>query len=335
MKEIGCLMNDQRHNDTLRAHTEELTVDFINVGFGDSILIRQSWGEGCSFTALVDGGDQASEDLVKYPQRIKTIEHLKNENIKEIDLLILTHFHRDHITESLDIINAIPIKKVWLNYRIPESFLGQRLQTEPATEKVDSFNIFNRIITELTRRDVEIKVINQAESSKIGPMTITALVPAQAVFTQLGKDIENIYLTTDAAERYQSVIAVDRGLNKTCLALKLKYQGWAFLLPADLPAAFWPGCQADLNANVIKAPHHGDIQALSLELLSRTSPEYVVISADNQGTYGFPSPETADLVAGFNRDIKTLYTDVMPGVNRANTKFVRFRMGNGTVSVTY
>jgi beta-lactamase superfamily II metal-dependent hydrolase len=328
-------MNDQRHNDGLRANAEELTVDFINVGFGDSILIRQSWGEGRSFTALVDGGDQASDYHVKYPQRIKTIDHLKNENITGIDLLILTHFHRDHIADSLEIITAFPIKKVWLNYRIPESFLGQRLQTEPATDKVDSFNIFNRIITELTRRGVAIKVINQAESRKIGPMTIKALVPAPAVFTQLGKDIENIYLTTDAAERYQNVTAVDSGLNKTCLALKLEYQGWACLLPADLPAAFWPDCQADLNANVLKAPHHGDIQALSLELLSRTSPEYVVISADNQGTYGFPSPETVDFIARSNQDIKILYTDVMPEANRANTKFVRFRIGNGAVSVTY
>jgi beta-lactamase superfamily II metal-dependent hydrolase len=335
MKEIGYLMNDQGHNDALRSNAEELTVDFINVGFGDSILIRQAWGEGCSFTALVDGGDQSSEDRVNHPQRIRTIEHLKNENIKAIDLLILTHFHRDHIADSLEIINTFPIKKVWLNCCIPESFLGQHLPTEPATNKVDSFNIFNRIITELTRRDVKIEVINQAESRKIGPMTIKALVPAPAVLTQLGKDIENIYLTTDVAERYQNVTAVDRDLNKTCLALKLEYQGWACLLTADLPTDFWPSCQADLGVNVLKAPHHGDIHSLSLELLKRTNPEYVVISADNQGTYGYPSPETDDLIVRFNPYIKILYTDVMPGVNRANTRFVRFRMENGTVSVTY
>jgi beta-lactamase superfamily II metal-dependent hydrolase len=327
-------MNDQRHNEALRANAEELTVDFINVGFGDSILIRQSWGEGCSFTALVDGGDQAPEDRVKHPQRLKTIDHLKNEKIKAIDLLILTHFHRDHIADSLEIINVFPIKKVWLNYRIPESFLGRRLQTEPATDKIDSINIFNRIIHELTRRGVAIKVIKQAESRKIGLLTLTTLVPAPAVFTKLDKDIKNIYLTADAAARYQNVIAVDCGLNQTCLALKLEYQGRAFLLPADLPAAFWPGCQADLSANILKAPHHGDLHSLSLELLSRTNPEYVVISADNQGTYGFPSPGTADWIARFNQGIKILYTDVMPGVNRANPRFVRFRIGNGTLSVT-
>jgi beta-lactamase superfamily II metal-dependent hydrolase len=328
-------MNDSQCADALlQVGGKELTIDFLNVGFGDSILIQQSWGGG-SFTALVDGGEQMPEYYVNHPQRIKTVEHLKNENIRGIDLLILTHFHRDHSAAVLEIIEKFPVKKVWLNYCLPECFWGRQLKSEPATDKVDSFNIFNRIITELTGCGIAIDVINQTQKRKIGLMTIDALVPAPSVLAKLGKDVENIYLTTDAAERYQSIVEVDSYLNASCLVIKLEYQGWTCLLTADMTIDFWPACKDDLKADILKAPHHGDIHSLSEELLSRTNPEYVVISADNQGTYGFPSPESPDLLAGFNKNIRIYYTDVMPGVDRVNPKFIRFRIENGAISVTY
>lgn len=329
-------MNGSRRNNAqLRANGEELTVDFLNVGFGDSILIRLAWGEDQSFTVLVDSGDQIPEYQQKHPQRIKTVEHLKNENVQGVDLFVLTHFHRDHIADSLEIISQFPVKKVWLDYCLPERFLDRRLTTAPDTDMIDSFNIFNRLITELIRRGVAIELINQAVNRKIGPLTIKTLVPAETILTQLNRDLERIYLTADPVERYRYVAAVDSGLNRTCLALKLEYKDWAFLLPADLPVEFWPGCQADLKANVLKAPHHGDIHSLSEELLARTNPEYVVISVDNQGLKGFPSPESHELITGFNRNIRIFYTDVMPGIYRVNPRFVRFRIGEGTMNVTY
>ena len=59
----------------------QLTVDFLNVGQGDAILIRSPEGK----TALVDAGP--SRDVAAL---------LKSRNVSALDLLVLSHHHADH-----------------------------------------------------------------------------------------------------------------------------------------------------------------------------------------------------------------------------------------------
>lgn len=71
----------------------KLIVDFIDVGQGDSILIRQ--GE---HTMLIDGGTSAcKDDLLMF---------LKDENIDSFDYIIGTHPHEDHIGSLDDVVNT-------------------------------------------------------------------------------------------------------------------------------------------------------------------------------------------------------------------------------------
>ena len=316
-------------------NTAELLVDFINVGFGDSILIRQLGADDARFTMLVDTGELAPEFFANQPRRIKTIEHLKNENVTAIDLLVLTHFHRDHSAAALEIIQSIPIKEVWLDYFLPKSFQALRLETEPATAKVDHLNSFNQIITELEQRRVPIRVVTQSASKEVGALVIRAFPPETQVLAKLAEDIELIYTTGAAMEKYQTIIAVDAYLNKTCLLLHLEYQGFKLLLPADLTPDFWEHCQDDLNSHIIKAPHHGDLNSFSKELLAKTNPDYIVISVDNEALNNFPSPGIENFIKAYNPKIKVLYTDVMPGVVRENPQFVRFRIGVDGIAISY
>ncbi|WP_165227253.1 ComEC/Rec2 family competence protein [Aquisphaera insulae] len=59
-----------------------LIVDFLDVGQGDSILIRSPEGK----VALIDAG----------PTRDATAAHLKSRGIDSVDIAILTHHHLDH-----------------------------------------------------------------------------------------------------------------------------------------------------------------------------------------------------------------------------------------------
>ena len=68
-----------------------MTLDFINVGYGDAILIRSG-----SFTMLVDCGDWTVGDGGPDSQRISAADFLRQEGIDTLDLLVLTHLHRDH-----------------------------------------------------------------------------------------------------------------------------------------------------------------------------------------------------------------------------------------------
>ena len=70
-------------------HKEEiygdgLTVHFIDVGQGDSILLMSDDGN-----VLIDAGPNSAEEALS--------AYLKSVNVKKIDYLILTHPHEDHI----------------------------------------------------------------------------------------------------------------------------------------------------------------------------------------------------------------------------------------------
>ena len=74
--------------------SESVRVTFLDVGQADAILIRSSEGQ----TALVDAG------------RSSPVPALKELGVKEIDLLVATHPHADHIGGMADVINSIPVR---------------------------------------------------------------------------------------------------------------------------------------------------------------------------------------------------------------------------------
>ena len=78
-----------------------LVLDFINVGNGDSTLIRDMENGVQRFAALVDCGhdslirDDHSAELDPRSQRIYAGDFLKKQGVTHLDMVVLTHFHRD------------------------------------------------------------------------------------------------------------------------------------------------------------------------------------------------------------------------------------------------
>ena len=79
---------------------DHLTVHYIDVGQGDSILVTCG-GE----YMLIDAGETDSGNTV--------IHYLNNLGIDRIDLVVATHAHSDHIGEMDDVLNAIPADEIW------------------------------------------------------------------------------------------------------------------------------------------------------------------------------------------------------------------------------
>jgi len=76
---------------------EWLRLDFIDVGQGDAILVTSSTGE----TLLVDSGGRSQEKRI--------LSFLRDRGIANLDYVIATHPHEDHIGAMAAIIRAFPI----------------------------------------------------------------------------------------------------------------------------------------------------------------------------------------------------------------------------------
>ena len=99
-----------------------LVLDFINVGNGDSILIQELEEGRRRFAMLVDcGHDNLIRDDHPAPpdprsKRIYAGDFLKKQGIRRLDILLCTHFHRDHIGGLGRVLEAVEVDQMLTTY---------------------------------------------------------------------------------------------------------------------------------------------------------------------------------------------------------------------------
>ena len=102
-----------------------LVLDFINVGNGDSILIREMEGARQTFAMLVDCGHDSLERDDHPPvedvrsRRIYAGDFLKKHGVAHLDVLLLTHFHRDHVGGLGRVLEAATVGELLTPYAPP------------------------------------------------------------------------------------------------------------------------------------------------------------------------------------------------------------------------
>ncbi|MEZ5334351.1 MAG: MBL fold metallo-hydrolase [Methanolobus sp.] len=75
-----------------------MTVHFIDVGQGDSILIQVN-----GKNMLIDAGEQKAGDRV--------VSYLKDNDVEELDVIVATHAHADHIGGMVNVLNNFKVKR--------------------------------------------------------------------------------------------------------------------------------------------------------------------------------------------------------------------------------
>ena len=80
----------------------DVAVHFIDIGQGDAELIFLPGGK----TLLIDAGDNGQEN--------RLLSHLRNAGVSQIDYLVGTHPHADHIGGMREVIDAFPIGKIFM-----------------------------------------------------------------------------------------------------------------------------------------------------------------------------------------------------------------------------
>ncbi|MFJ7973390.1 MBL fold metallo-hydrolase [Psychrobacillus sp. NPDC096389] len=100
---FGCTLDTQNGSQETKVNTssnanKEMSVHFIDVGQGDSILIQSPEGK----KMLIDGGKkEKGKDVVTY---------LRQQGIEKLDYVVATHPDADHIGGLLAVLNSISIK---------------------------------------------------------------------------------------------------------------------------------------------------------------------------------------------------------------------------------
>ncbi|HEX6625554.1 MAG TPA: ComEC/Rec2 family competence protein, partial [Pyrinomonadaceae bacterium] len=232
------------------ASGKELQVRVLDVGQADSILIQAPSGK----TVLVDAGEPGDGKRI--------LEALKKYGAAQIDLLVATHAHADHIGAADEVIKGATVGRVLYS-------------GVPNTTK--NYQDFLKAIDE---KKLELIKAAPGQTFDLGDgVVLTVLAPSEPLFT---KD----ELRSGGNEP-----------NANSVVMRLDYGDFSMLLTGDAEAQTEERLMrqgANVAADVLKVGHHGSKYATSENFVKRGQFKAALVSAGLDNRYGHPSQDALD-----------------------------------------
>ncbi len=231
---------------------KNLTLTFIDVGHGDSILIEFPKGK----KMLIDGGG-LHEDRFDIGKNV-IAPFLWKKKIRRIDFLVLTHPDPDHLKGLRFIASHFSIGQFWENGGRTDSESFRQLEETLLREKIERHSL-NETSSPQVVRGVEISFLNPpAERPSHGSLPAPSLLNNSSLVMMIQFKNIRILLAGDI-ERETEYRMVREG---------------------------YP-----LNADILKIPHHGSSSSSTLHLLERVNPSYAILSVGERNIGRLPHPE--------------------------------------------
>jgi beta-lactamase superfamily II metal-dependent hydrolase len=231
-----------------------LDVHFLDVGQGDCILIRTPDARGI----LVDAGDESTADEV--------VRYLKDQGVNQIDLLVITHPHGDHIGGLPAVLEAFGVS------RVLDAGHAHGSQT------------YRSVLSTIEARRIDYKLASDFRNPPVCEgVTFEVLWPPP----EYGPE-------------------GDEGLNDGSIVLRVKYGGVAVLLAGDIQSDAEGKLLAsgqDLRSAILKVAHHGSDSSTSNEFVQAVTPAYAVISVGADNPYGHPSKTILERLAAIGATV--------------------------------
>ena len=222
---------------------KEMDVVFMDVGQGDATIVRLPNEK----TILIDGGQRFGNRDYGASVVIPVLNHL---NIKQIDWMIMSHPHSDHIGGLISIIEVMKIDSVY------DSYLD--MDTWTYTSLMDS----------LASRSVGIRR------------------PSPGEVIELDKDLSMLIFAPDSATVSKShindasiVFKLVYGETSFLFTGDMESNGEASLLHFD----------SQLDVDVLKVGHHGSKTSTTDPFIKLVSPELTVVSVGYKNKFRHPS----------------------------------------------
>lgn len=232
-----------------------------NVGQGDGAVVNLGAGNAI---VIDTGPDPALMDSC-----------LKDLKVSTIPLLVLTHYHADHVNGLAGVLAHRSIGQVWVTNN-----------PQPQLEYQQTMNLL---------KGKSLSIVHQGESlhfqAPIGPVAITVLWPRTEV------------------EKLPSLPGDGSGINNSSIALTISIGRISFYTSGDTE----PPAQEEIAASglvhgvdVMKVSHHGSAYQ-DLALFDLLQPKVAMISVGAGNPYGHPAASTIAALA--MRGIKVYRTD--------------------------
>lgn len=222
---------------------ESECVTFLNVGEGDAILIRSN-----GRFVLIDTGDGESTNIIR---------SLKQNGVKGLDALILTHWHNDHIGAAQEIMKEFPVMNL-VSPRIPNS-------------NEEAFDDAMAVNDAAEQCGVRFNTAVQGLAVNVGDFRLTVIYcnpenkdenNRSAVIMAKCRKYKFLFMADAEASLEEEIL--DYGINLDC--------------------------------DVIKIAHHGSKNSNSKEFIEACTPSHAVISVGLKNQYGHPSDKVLDML---------------------------------------
>lgn len=225
-----------------------LKVNFLDIGQGDAIFINMPYGQN----VLIDGGP---DDKI-----ISELNKVMFWWDKNIDLMILTHPHSDHVAGLIEVLKRYNVRKILY------------------TGVVHSSPDYLAWLEMVKKKKIPVVIIDRSQVINFGEKCyFEILYPTESL---LGKEVDN--------------------LNSSSIIIKLIYKDISFLFTGDaeievenelveFASNFEIDKKIDLHADVFKAGHHGSDTSNSKSFLDLVKPEIVIIQSGKNNDFGHPS----------------------------------------------
>lgn len=253
-----------------------------DIGQGDSMVINL----GDSKAIVIDvGPDSVAEDRC-----------LRNLGVKEIPLLILSHFHADHVGGLPGLLKNRNVSQVWIsNNREPASESSKALESLKGSQ----------IVT------VQKGLVVQIQHVRIEVMWPQATI--------IG---------------FEDMPGDGSAINNSSIALTASTPDWSLFTAGDLePPAQRELVEVVGPVDIYKVCHHGS-KYQDDELIKALSAQIAVISVGAKNSYGHPAPETIATMTRLGTQVVRTDRDGAVAIT-ATKHHLRVRKSKGTVRLFY
>lgn len=272
-----------------------MRVTFINVGYGDAILFQAESG----YTALLDGGSALPEEFAGDAYRIPAAEYLRTQKISHIDDVLISHIHEDHVCGLEPVLENVTVGRLLVPYPVGPFLQGRELLLGPQAPRsvplyTKALHAYCRILKWAEKSAVPVEVLRAGDALEPAPdLTVRVLAPRPSVIRDYVETVEAVWRADGDTARTTALLGQLDGMsNHTSLLLRFELGNCVFLAAADSCPREWSEVPVFLleNANVLKLPHHGQIDSISELFMPKMPLTHVVTTASSDRRYNSANP---------------------------------------------